>query len=381
MKNTTEKQSYKSNERNNLSILTRNNSTRRTVSTSSLKPTEKTAPVLTQHTSTTTVRKTMTLEQNLNHNEDDAIHEPWMQRYSTYTFEQLHTQVYKFIDQIVSQDLHATHPQVIRWKQLHETSRKYPMKERMSWRHMQLCLGIDDLSQYRDYIFLSFPTITNIIRLKTNNKIRNTLDFGILDNHTDDEEIANQHSYDGSSITTYPEDTTEDVKPADTSDDVHECHNNTKHLHQLLHHILNIIDTTSNDADDNEDLKTWQEWQQQGLTSTSTFEEIKNLCQITTFAEFYTILRTSLFLKPYMHFTWKNKYFTYTCKMPQRVQVHNINALQTLHALAYPKIQVCNILNIIINATGTFPHTLRLIIQTTYRQTTSTPIHECRTST
>jgi hypothetical protein len=45
------------------------------------------------------------------------------------------------------------------------------------------------------------------------------------------------------------------------------------------------------------------------------------------------------------------------------------------------QLRTCNILNIIINATGTFPHTLRLIIQTTYRQTTSTPIHECRTST
>ncbi len=29
------------------------------------------------------------------------------------------------------------------------------------------------------------------------------------------------------------------------------------------------------------------------------------------------------------------------------------------------KVRTCNILNIIINATGTFPHTLRLIIQTT----------------
>lgn len=40
-----------------------------------------------------------------------------------------------------------------------------------------------------------------------------------------------------------------------------------------------------------------------------------------------------------MQFTWKNNYFTYTCKIPQCVQVHTTNAFQTLQALGFPKLR------------------------------------------
>jgi hypothetical protein len=122
MKNANEKQSFKSNEKYNLSLSARINSTGGTVSKLSLKFTDKSAPVLMPHMDTTTACKTaptiqhvttMTPEKTLNNNDDDAIHEPWMQQYSTYTFEQLHSQVYEFIDQIVSQELHETSPQVM----------------------------------------------------------------------------------------------------------------------------------------------------------------------------------------------------------------------------------------------------------------------------
>lgn len=94
--------------------------------------------------------------------------EPWMQRYSTFTFEQLHNQIYSYIDRVISQPINQNHPFIIWWNQLTSNSQKYPMKARMRWLHMQLNLGIDDLAQYKE-IPPEHTEIRNIINRHSTN--------------------------------------------------------------------------------------------------------------------------------------------------------------------------------------------------------------------
>jgi hypothetical protein len=105
---------------------------------------------------------------------DDINGQPWMKLIQTYNFQEMH-------EAVTAQPIHGQHPFAQKWNSLKSSNKKYPMNQHMRWHHVQLSLEVNDLLQYRDFI-LACPTITEYVKLVPNNKMRNTLAFGIMKN-------------------------------------------------------------------------------------------------------------------------------------------------------------------------------------------------------
>jgi hypothetical protein len=91
--------------------------------------------------------------------------EPWMELFQTADFEQLHSKIYDQVENIICDNDYYDHPFVRKWQALKSNGQKYALTNKMSWRNAKLCLDINDLNQYREFI-LSCPTIKQRIRLK-----------------------------------------------------------------------------------------------------------------------------------------------------------------------------------------------------------------------
>jgi hypothetical protein len=53
--------------------------------------------------------------------------EPWLQQYTQWTFEQMHSQIYPIVEKILENKMHRDHPFRIKGRQLQGTGNKYPM--------------------------------------------------------------------------------------------------------------------------------------------------------------------------------------------------------------------------------------------------------------
>jgi len=103
---------------------------------------------------------------------------PWIEMYQISDFEKLHKQIYHQVEAALQDNDDIHHPYYTKWNKLKTHGNKYVLTDKMTWRTMKLCLAIDDIHQYKDFIH-KCPNIDNYIILKTNTKLSNTLDFSI----------------------------------------------------------------------------------------------------------------------------------------------------------------------------------------------------------
>lgn len=89
--------------------------------------------------------------------------EPWMQRYTTSTFGELHAQVHSVITYLMELPEHQQHKCTQRWNTLHTTKQHPPMTAKMTWKHLEQCLNINNFSQYRDFI-LQCPKLQDYLK-------------------------------------------------------------------------------------------------------------------------------------------------------------------------------------------------------------------------
>jgi hypothetical protein len=200
---------------------------------------------------------------------------PWLQHFTPWTFDELHSQLYSIVEYILKNTYHD-HPFKLKWKELQDPAIKYPLSENISWRSIKLLLDMEDLSQYRDFIVQS-PSIENYIQLT--NKAKNTVEFGILKPimETNDDE----HKEMGTTLIPSIDKTSED-----------------KTIEDILHTVIPYLQEYSKTHQD-EYADLCGEWITNGLHPECTMEELKNICQITSQDDLYMLLKLSPVLQKY----------------------------------------------------------------------------------
>ena len=162
---------------------------------------------------------------------DETSLEHWIEIYHINDFEHLHNQIYDIVDHIVhNKTEHNDHPFVRKWKTLQGPHNKYKLTNKMGWRAIKLCLGIEDLGQYKDFI-LRCPEINEYIQLCWTQKHKNTIEFGKLP-APQDTSLGYLQQDSNSSIT----DTTVDDNPVEQM----VCTERTQDIQELLNILLPI---------------------------------------------------------------------------------------------------------------------------------------------
>jgi len=104
--------------------------------------------------------------------------EPWMEIFTTSEFKRLHAQIYDIVEKTIA--YHPNHNFTQTWNALKKPSNKYPLTKTMAWHMAKLCFNINDLPEYREFI-LRCPDIEKAMTLRDNHKLRNSLDFGEIE--------------------------------------------------------------------------------------------------------------------------------------------------------------------------------------------------------
>jgi hypothetical protein len=199
---------------------------------------------------------------------------PWLQQYTQWTFEQLHSQIYPIVEKILEDKMFREHPFRIKWRQLQGTGNKYPMMKNSSWRNIKLLLEIEDISQYREFI-ATCPTIEHHIHLKAKSKTQ--VEFGNLHTEDGNESLITEQEQIPNEVTL--------KEPEETM--------NTQDLLSVF--VAAILEYMERNTDEYADL--CEEWLTDGLDKESNMEDIKRICNITPHEDLYMLLKLSLALQ------------------------------------------------------------------------------------
>jgi len=104
-----------------------------------------------------------------------TTNEPWMYRYTTTNFTQLHALLYPILHELAMIPSNGNSPFTKCWKQLTNRN-QLALHPKMTWKQAQVCLGISDIAQYKDFI-LQCPKIQDRVKIIYN---KGALDMGII---------------------------------------------------------------------------------------------------------------------------------------------------------------------------------------------------------
>jgi hypothetical protein len=111
---------------------------------------------------------------------DSRGDEPWMATATPGKFSDFQKMILPIIEYLTAKPEHANHVFIKKWATL-KRSPNMPMVMDISWRHMKMLLGINNMHQYKDFI-ATCPDLNTAVKLHSSTSARSRFDFGVLRN-------------------------------------------------------------------------------------------------------------------------------------------------------------------------------------------------------
>ena len=268
----------------------------------------------------TAQRTGVTTRSSAAHARTTTATEPWMYRYTVTTFDQLHAELYPILHELAMQKINDDSYFCKKWKQF--TSRnQLKMTPKMTWKQAQECLGISDLSQYKDFV-LQCPKIQDRIKITYN---KGAIEMGVI--QQEDLEIQTKNkSHQGNLKSTS---SVSSISPALYRDT---CDETPKKFQSLLKLIILIFYDFIDQHPEDPYSRICQEWFNKGLTDELDPQDVYDVCNISNLEDLYFLLHIALPTKGKIHVQWNQDAIDYEIlEQPQDKQslAGNVEAPRT----------------------------------------------------
>jgi hypothetical protein len=227
--------------------------------------------------------------------------EPWIYRYTTTTFEQLHAILFPLMHEIamLKENEHSYFAK--RWKQLIARD-QLSMTPTMTWKQTQECLGISDLTQYKDFV-LKCPKIQEHIKITST---KGTIDMGMLGPEQVSLEPQNKRNSDTSILQSIS--TNSSFSMIQTSEIGDESPDK---FHALLKIVISSFKDYIERHPNEPYSRICHEWFDIGLTEHLEPSEVYSILNISNLEDLYFLIRISPPTKHRLLVQWSNNAIEY----------------------------------------------------------------------
>ena len=239
-----------------------------------------------------------------------------------HTFSKFQERIYHVVHSIVCKGTTKQNKFCTEWIQ----AEKHPLHvfdEKATFRTIQKLFKIKNLKEYRE-LLLNCPDISKYVTTRERDTVDNTFEFKCRFHHNNsDPKIAKRENKDSmqpkityvqaalKEPTKMPSDApTLAITTEENAIDLngyHSCLETTEDFGHLMNQVWQIMHSYAVAVPDDDVSIVWTKWQEQGLKSTSTFQDVKRITSIDTLDEFYLYLSDCSPITTVLDLKWDHK--------------------------------------------------------------------------
>ena len=234
-------------------------------------------------------------------------------------FNRFQAAIFPIVDKIVHLEKHKDHPFTLLWQEYtkHTTAPGHTFTSESTFRTIQKILPVENLQDYRKHL-LECPTLTEYVVFQESKSSKAGFDVHFrddkisklmmheLDSKTNGDEMGEFSSFD-MLIEPAADHSKTDSEDTEDQEQFIECFGTKTDFPPLWTQVSFILNTHLMDYPTDSLTLKWKQWQKNGVTLRSTFQQVKQMTTITSLTELYFFLRDCQPIQEFLEVKWNDR--------------------------------------------------------------------------